>query len=56
LKRSENVGLKAGRECFTADIALKDEATQRIVNTFPILFEADMRIMGTVTKFSQVLW
>ena len=40
---------------FTADAALKDEATQRIVNTFPILFEADMLIMGTGTKFSHVL-
>jgi len=31
---------------FTADAALKDETTQRIVNTFPILFEADMQIMS----------
>jgi len=46
---------KAGKECFTANTAMKDEATQRIVNTFPILFEADMQIMGTVTKFSHVL-
>ena len=28
---------KAGKECQTANIALKDEATQRIVNTLPIL-------------------
>ena len=28
---------KAGKECQTADNALKDEATQRTVNTFPIL-------------------
>ena len=27
----------AGKECQTADTALKDEATQRIVNTLPIL-------------------
>ena len=28
---------KAGKECQTAGTALKDEATQRIVNTLPIL-------------------
>ena len=28
---------KSGKECQTADTALKDEATQRIVNTLPIL-------------------